>query len=79
MLAAGSYEWLAAVMLCFYGLAVFNLSGISEKSLALPGILLVVIGLAACFLRQYALTLWIVGFGGLHIIYGIYLIFKNRG
>lgn len=79
MLAAGSYEWLAAVMLCFYGLAVFNLSGISEKSLALPGILLVAIGLAACFLRQYALTLWIVGFGGLHIIYGIYLIFKNRG
>lgn len=75
----GMYEWIPAVMLCFYGLAVYNLSKCSEPSLKWPGLILILLGLAACFLRQHALVLWIMGFGGVHVIYGTYLIFKSRG
>jgi len=71
-------EWIPAVMLCFYGLAVFNLSKCNETTMSWPGLVIIIIGLAACFLREYALTLWIIGFGGVHIVYGVYLIFKNR-
>ena len=75
----GMYEWIPAVMLCFYGLAVTNLSKCSEPSLEWPGLILILIGLAACFLRRYALELWILGFGAVHVVYGVYLIFKSRG
>ena len=75
----GMYEWIPAVMLCFYGLAVTNLSRCSESSLKWPGMILILIGLAACFLRRYALELWILGFGAVHVVYGFYLIFKSRG
>ncbi|MCQ2125914.1 MAG: hypothetical protein MJZ06_00550 [Bacteroidaceae bacterium] len=75
----GMYEWIPAVMLCFYGLAVTNLSKCSEPSLEWPGLILILIGLTACFLRRYALELWILGFGAVHVVYGVYLIFKSRG
>lgn len=75
----GMYEWIPAVMLCFYGLAVTNLSRYSESSLKWPGMILILIGLTACFLRRYALELWILGFGAVHVVYGSYLIFKSRG
>lgn len=75
----GMYELIPAVMLCFYGLAVTNLSRCSESSLKWPGMILILIGLTACFLRRYALELWILGFGAVHVVYGVYLIFKSRG
>lgn len=75
----GMYEWIPAVMLCFYGLAVSNLSKCSEPSLEWPGLFLILIGLTACFLRRYALELWILGFGAVHVVYGVCLIFKGRG
>lgn len=79
MVLGGAYEWLAPVMLCFYGLAVFNLSKCSEATLVWPGAAFIVIGLVTCFFRQSGLELWILGFGGVHVFYGVFLIFKNRG
>lgn len=76
---AGLYEWIPAAMLLFYGLGVINLGHYSEKTLSWPGILFLVAGALACFLREYPLVLWMAGFSGVHIVYGIYLIAKNRG
>lgn len=79
MLCAHSYEWLAPMMLCFYGLAVCNLSKYSEASLKWAGIGFIFLGIVACFNRQHGLEFWTAGFGGVHVVYGIYLLFKNRG
>lgn len=75
----GLYEWTAAAMLLFYGLGVVNMGHYSEKTLPWPGYLFIAVGALACFLHEYALQLWIAGFGGVHLAYGVYLILKNRG
>lgn len=76
---AGLYEWIPAAMLLFYGLGVINLGHYSEKTLPWPGYLFLITGALACFLREYPLVLWSIGFSGVHIVYGIYLITRNRG
>lgn len=79
LLYAGAFNWMPSVMLCLYGLAVFNLSRYNEPTMVWPGLAFIVTGLIACFLREYALLMWIIGFGGVHIVFGIFLIVKNRG
>ncbi len=79
LLYVGAFTWMPAVMLCLYGLAVFNLSRYNEPTMVWPGLAFIIIGLAACFLREYSLLLWIIGFGGVHIAYGIFLLVRNRG
>ena len=66
----------APLSLLFYGLALINASIYTYREVRSFGIILVILGLAGSWYAAYGLWLWAIGFGLLHIVYGIYLHFK---
>ena len=58
-------------MLIFYGLALSAASSFTFKELRWLGILDIILGLLALCLPGYGIYFWAVGFGILHIIYGL--------
>ena len=78
MLMAGVYDWLVPVMLLCTGLGAVNLSQNTDRTIMWAGIGFILTGVAACFLRQYAMFIWTLGFGWLDLLYGIILLLKNR-
>ena len=74
----GHYGLTSSIMLIFYGLALINCHHFSHPVLGTLGYLELVLGLFDCFLATHALLLWAIGFGFLHLIFGIYLIVLNK-
>ncbi|MCX2839591.1 hypothetical protein OQ279_15700 [Salinimicrobium sp. MT39] len=75
-LAKGLLAFLAPVTLIFYGLALYNAGNYTFSDVKYFGIAQLVLGLLAIYFTQYSLMFWAVGFGILHIIYGIYVNYK---
>ena len=67
---------IAPSTLIFYGLALINAGKYTVKDIRVLGILEIILGLAASFFTGYGLILWIIGFGILHILYGIIMYVK---
>lgn len=63
----------APLTLLFYGLALVNASKYTLSEIRSLGLLEIALGLIGCQLIGYGLILWAIGFGVLHIIYGIYM------
>jgi hypothetical protein len=66
----------APAMLVFYGLALLHSSKYTLSDIRYLGIIEVILGLLASIFVGYGLTLWTVGFGMLHIVYGTLVYFK---
>lgn len=67
-----SYIWLVfPATLLFYGLALVNASRFTYPEVFYLGMSEIGIGCIALFLTGYSLIFWAVGFGILHIIYGL--------
>ncbi|MFD2513527.1 hypothetical protein ACFSRY_06595 [Pontibacter locisalis] len=66
----------APVMLVFYGCALLNASKYTLNDIRYLGIFEIILGLIASFFVGYGLLAWTVGFGVLHIIYGMLMYFK---
>lgn len=73
LLLQGNYGLLLPVTLIFYGLALVNASKFSIEDIRQLGILETLAGLCAAAFPHLGLLLWAVGFGALHIIYGIWI------
>lgn len=67
---------IAPLTLIFYGLALVNASKYTLKEVRSLGLAEIILGLIATYFIGYGLLFWSVGFGLLHIIYGI--IMKTR-
>lgn len=68
------YHWfgfIAPTTLLFYGLALLNASKYTLDEIKWLGISEIVLGLVACFFIGFGITFWALGFGILHIIYGL--------
>jgi hypothetical protein len=66
------FIWLVfPVTLLFYGLALVNASRFTYPEVFYMGISEIAIGCVALFLTGYSLIFWAVGFGLLHIVYGL--------
>ena len=65
------YGLVSSITLVFYGLALINSSHFSYPALRYLGYAELVLGLIDCFLVDYALLIWFIGFGVLHIVFGI--------
>ena len=74
----GHYGLTSSMMLVFYGLALINCHHFSHPVLGTLGYLELVLGLVDCFTATHALLLWAIGFGLLHLIFGINLIVINK-
>lgn len=65
-----------AAILIFYGLACVNASKYTLHDVRYLGLMEIVLGLIGLVFMEYSLLLWALGFGVLHIIYGIVMYYK---
>ena len=62
--------------LIFYGIALYNAGKYSYKEIRILGLLEIVLGLISGYFMGFGLLFWALGFGLLHIIYGITMYVK---
>lgn len=70
------YGQTGALMLIFYGLALINASKYTLGYIKYLGYTEIGLGLICAFLPGYGFWLWVLGFGVMHIVYGIIMHFK---
>jgi hypothetical protein len=74
----GELAYLAPITLLFYGLALVNASKYTVNEIRNLGIIEIVLGLLAFWQLEFSLLFWGIGFGILHIIYGIFIHTKQK-
>lgn len=67
----GHFEIIAPLTLVFYGLALINAGRYTLSDIQNLGYCEAFLGVVAMFLPGYGLVFWALGFGMLHIIYGL--------
>lgn len=67
------YGLMAPFTLIFYGMALFIAGKFSFDELKVMGIIQIILGLISLLMIQYSMIIWGIGFGVMHIIYGIYV------
>lgn len=70
--------FLAPSTLIFYGLALINAEKYTYSDIKYLGICEVFLGLTSMFFLGYGLVFWVIGFGVLHIIYGLVMYKKYQ-
>lgn len=70
------YGLVAPAMLLFYGLGLINASKYTHGDVRQLGLLEVVLGLFSSIYIGYGLIFWTIGFGVLHIVYGVLMYYK---
>ena len=76
ILGQQKYGLTAALMLIFYGLALINASKYSLGDIRYLGLIEVTLGLICALFPGFGFWLWVLGFGILHIVYGIWMHYK---
>lgn len=66
----------APFSLLFYGLALYQISKFTFKEVKILGLMEIALGLISAYFVAYGLLFWAIGFGLVHIIYGIYMYYK---
>ena len=67
----GDYGYSAAITLIFYGLALLSASRLLVPEIRALGYCEVALGLLVAFFPAYGIDAWAVGFGVLHVAYGL--------
>lgn len=67
----GHEMYIAPTCLVFYGMALINGSKYTLSDIKYLGYLEVLLGIVNMLLPGYGLTCWAIGFGVLHIVYGV--------
>ncbi len=76
----GHLPLIASSTLIFYGLGLFNAGNYTLNDVRYLGICEIILGFLAMAFPTYGLECWTVGFGVLHVLYGIVMHFKyERG
>jgi len=69
----GGIDYMAGMLLIFYGLGLINGSKYTLNDIRVLGVANVSLGLLALFFTHYGLYFWAAGFGLGHIVYGAYM------
>lgn len=67
------WHYIMPAMLVFYGLSLVSATKFTYNDIFYLGLIEVLCGLAAAALPAYGIILWSLGFGLLHIVYGLLL------
>ena len=70
------YGLTSSIMLIFYGLSLVNCSKYTYSDIRYLGYAEILLGLIDSFVVTHALLFWVIGFGLLHIVAGIYFYYK---
>lgn len=73
MYLRNSFGLIIPSMLIFYGLALVNAGKFTYSEVFYLGLFEIIIGLAAAVFPEFSIFLWTLGFGFLHIAYGLML------
>jgi hypothetical protein len=76
LLAHGSYAFIAASMLLFYGMALLNASKFTLPEIRWLGISELVLGLVCAIFYRHSIYFWALGFGVAHIVYGAVMYYR---
>lgn len=76
LLTYGLFAFIAPVMLCFYGAALFSASKLTYDDVKYLGLAQLTLGIISAFDLGHGLYYWAIGFGILHIIYGTVMWWK---
>ncbi len=76
LISKGLIGFIAPFSLLFYGLALFSGGNFTYREVRVLGIIQISLGLIGSYFVEYGLIFWALGFGIVHIIYGIYMQFK---
>jgi hypothetical protein len=76
MLHYDEWRFVAPSCLIFYGLALMNASKYTLSDVRYLGYCEIVLGLVNMYFIGYGLYFWAIGFGILHIVYGVIMWFK---
>ena len=71
MLYHGMFLFIAPATLLFYGLALVNASKYTLTDVQYLGYFEIALGLLSLFFLGWGLVFWAIGFGVLHIVYGL--------
>ncbi|HET8886824.1 MAG TPA: hypothetical protein VFM70_10785 [Salinimicrobium sp.] len=76
LFSKGFYDLLAPASLVFYGLTLINAGKFTYDEVKIVGYVEIVLGLVGLYFVGYGLLLWAIGFGLIHIFYGLYMHYK---
>lgn len=76
LISQGQIGLIAPFSLIFYGLALYNASKYTYEEIRTLGLIEIVLGIIGTYNIEYNLIFWAIGFGIVHIIYGIFLHYK---
>jgi len=76
LIAKGLLGLIAPFTLIFYGLALYNASKFTYEEVRSLGLIEIGLGLISSYFVGYGLVFWALGFGVVHIIYGIYMHYR---
>lgn len=76
LITTGAYELIAPACLIFYGLGLINSAKYTLSEVKYLGYAQIIIGIINLWILEYGLIFWAVGFGLIHIIYGIIIWWK---
>lgn len=62
--------------LIFYGLALYSAGKFTYTEVKYLGLIQIGLGVLAVLFINYSLIIWAIGFGFLHIVYGVYMYFR---
>lgn len=80
LLSHNDWNYVSPSCLVFYGLALINASKYTLTEIRYLGIMEVVLGIISMWYLHWGLYFWTIGFGILHIIYGLIMWWKyERG
>lgn len=75
-IAKGMIGFMAPFTLLFYGLALYNAGRFTYEIIKSLGLIQIGLGLLSAYYIEYGLICWALGFGALHILYGIYMHYR---
>ena len=76
LMSNGLTGLIAPLTLLFYGLALYNAGTYTIFEVRLMGMIQIALGLINCWFIEFGLIFWAIGFGIVHITYGIYMHFR---
>jgi hypothetical protein len=76
LISKGLIGLIAPFTLLFYGLALYSASKFTYEEMRSLGLIEIGLGLISSYFVEYGLLFWALGFGVVHIIYGIYMHYR---
>ncbi|MFN8254762.1 MAG: hypothetical protein U0W24_03680 [Bacteroidales bacterium] len=72
----GNYFLVIPLSLIFYGLSLINAGHFTYSDIKYLGFIEIILGFFCVLFIDYSLFIWAIGFGFMHIIYGVLMYFK---